>query len=373
MKVLQILYSGLGGHGSVALSLAAAADESGDWVNSLVFLGIEPLLPEYAKQCRLRGIAFEYVATRQGQPWWSWWNLYHVLDAHQPDAIVLHSVKAIIPCYLYARRRGIPLVAVEHQPNELKQPAEWWVSCLLMRFADAVVVLTTDYRDELARRLGVAFRAAKIHLIPNGIDTRAFAPQRAKPRSIDRPICVGMAARFSNRKRQELLIGAIEILQERDGPGSWQLSLAGEGETRAALQESVSGRHPKQPVSFPGYLAEQELQVWFAGLDIYAHASDGETLSTSLLQAMAMGLPIVGSDVPGIANLLSAEEKVGLVASEQSAQGFADALSEAVASWKSASHLGCLARVKVEREFSQIAMFASYQKVIDACVVARSA
>lgn len=373
MRVLQILYSGLGGHGSVAFSLSAAASQEGDWASSLVFLGIEPLLPEYSTQCEARGIAFEYVATRRGRPWRSWWQLYRVIEALRPDAIVLHSVKAILPCRLYASRCGIPLVAVEHQPNDLKQPAEWWVSRLLMRLADAVVVLTPDYRDELARRLGAAFQAEKLHLIPNGIDTQMFAPPQTGPRTIGKPIRVGMAARFSSRKRQELLIEAIEILQQRDGPGSWQLSLAGDGETRAALQARVGVPHTNQSVSFPGYLGEQELRAWFSSLDIYAHASDGETLSTSLLQAMAMGLPIVGSDVPGIANLLGAEEVVGLVAHDQSAQGFARALSEVVASGESASNLGGRARAKAEREFSQTVMFLAYQEVIDACVDARRA
>ncbi len=45
-----------------------------------------------------------------------------------------------------------------------------------MRLADAVVVLTPDYRDTLRSRLGEAWREDKVHVIPNRIDTDAFAP-----------------------------------------------------------------------------------------------------------------------------------------------------------------------------------------------------
>ncbi len=231
MKVVQILYSGLGGHGSVAFSLQAAAERAragapSDWTGGMIFLGIEPLLPEYERLCAERAIPPAYVQARRGSPWRSWQGVFRALSAMRPDVIILHSVKTILPVWLYARLRGVPLIAVEHQPNSLKTRSEWVASRLLMRLADAVVVLTPDYLAALRTGLGKAWRGDRVHLIPNGIDTDLFAPPGTRPARKQRPLTVGMAARFSDTKRPELLVAAMAILRERDGPDAWRLSLA---------------------------------------------------------------------------------------------------------------------------------------------------
>jgi glycosyltransferase involved in cell wall biosynthesis len=361
--VAQVLYSGLGGHGSVAFSLVeaarAAAGPDLEWQNSMVFVGIEPLLPEYARRCAQDGIPAAHVAARQGKPWASWVPLYRALRRARPDAIVLHSVKTILPCWLYARRHGLPLVAVEHQTNGLKTRAEWAVSRVLMWLADTVVVLTPEYRAALQAGLGRAFRPGKVHVIPNGIDTRAFAPrpdgaQRRPPRRI------GMAARFSAIKRHDLLIGALALLKAQDGADAWRLSLAGTGETLAGVQAQARAAGVAGMVEFPGFLGGDDLRDWFAGLDLYAHASAGETLSTSMLQAMAMGVPILGSDVPGITPLLAEGGGIGRVAA-QTPEAFARGLRALADPAGDGAARARRARALAVGKYSQDVMFAAYR------------
>lgn len=373
MKVAQILYSGLGGHASVAYSLQAAAQDAGDgWRGHMVFMGIEPVLPEYERLCRERGLPFDHVRTVAGRAWNAWGELGRALDAAAPDAIVLHSVKAILPAWLHAVRRRIPLIAVEHQPNSLKKPSEWVVSLLLMLLADQVVVLTPDYRDALKKGLGPAWRPGKVTLIPNGIDVSAYAPPADGARSPSgRPLRAGMAARFSYSKRQNLLVDAAALLAD-DGPDAWRMSLAGDGDTQPALAARVRDEGLEAIVDFPGYLGEGDLRAWFGGLDIYVHASDGETLSTSLLQAMAMGLPILGSDAPGISDLLGRGGGCGVLAKAQSGQGFADALRSLAAEPDRARALGGKARALAVEVFSQEAMYGAYRRIVDAALARRA-
>ncbi len=366
MNVLQILYSGLGGHGSVAFALAAAASAAGDrgWRTGMVFLGIEPLLPEYEALCAQRTIPRHYIRATAGKPWRSWTGLFAALKAAAPDAIVLHSVKAILPCWLYARGRGLPVVAVEHQTNSLKTRSEWVASALLMLLADTVVVLTPDYRDALKRGLGPFWREDKVALIPNGIDIEAFAPGARRPLD-GRPCVVGMAARFSAGKRQDRLVEAAARLRDADGADHWRLTLAGDGETRPELAARAAAAGLDGIVDFPGYLGDAPLKAWFETLDIYVHASDGETLSTSLLQAMAKGLPIVGSDVAGISDLLARAGGCGLLAADQSPEAFAAALRTLRQDPDLAQRLAAAGRRLAEDEFSQGAMFAAYRKVLE--------
>lgn len=363
MNIVQILYSGLGGHGSVVFSLDSASKAARAWTSRLIFLGIEPVLADYALKCRSEGTAFGYVRTRQGRAWMAWPAVYRELRRARPDAIVLHSVKAIVPCAIYARRHGVPILAVEHQPNALKSYAEHWVSRRVMRLADGVVVLTPEYRSQLRTALGKDWIEDKVHLISNGINITTFQPTERNPRSA-RPCTVGMAARMTGTKRQELLIAAIALLCEQDGRHAWRLSLAGEGDSLSELRARALSLGLDDVVSFPGYLGEAALQAWFGSLDFYAHASSGETLSTSLLQALAMGLPVVGSDVAGIKDLLASGGGVGLAVA-QTPEAFANAIRQLADDADLAAGLGRRARALVVAEYGHHTMFQKYQCILD--------
>nr|WP_281243944.1 glycosyltransferase family 4 protein [Dokdonella immobilis] len=360
--VTQILYSGLGGHGSVAFSLAAASRAANAWAPSLIFFGVEPVLPEYRAMCTANGITFQHVGTKPRRAWLAWPALYRALERSRPDAIVLHSVKAILPCALYAHRHGIPILAIEHQANALKRASEWWISRLLMRYADSVVVLTPEYRAQLQRGLGGHWRESKVHVISNGIDTDVYSPSGSVG-SLNSRRVVGMASRMTEIKRQDLLIDAMAILCAEDGNDAWQLSLAGVGETLQDLRTRVSALQLDEVVSFVGYLGEAALQEWFRGLDIYAHASSGETLSTSMIQALAMGLPVVGSDVAGIDNLLGSGGGVGLPVA-QTPEAFARAIRQLIDDPDLASGLRTRARALAVSEYGQLAMFEKYQCIL---------
>ena len=67
----------------------------------------------------------------------------------------------------------------------------------------------------------------------------------------------------------------------------------------------------KKKVVFKGFLNDKQLKDWFNGLDLYVHASSGEGMSISLLQAMSMEIPILASNVHGIKNLFKMCPKIG--------------------------------------------------------------
>jgi glycosyltransferase involved in cell wall biosynthesis len=84
-----------------------------------------------------------------------------------------------------------------------------------------------------------------------------------------------------------------------------ELVLAGTGETL----EQVKSRAKEMGLGenhcfFPGAIPEGELPAFFGTLDVWCHSSGGETMSTAIMQAMAAGLPIVASDVPGIRGMI---------------------------------------------------------------------
>lgn len=368
MKVVQVLYSGLGGHANVAFSIEKAALSNSTWFGLVIFFGIEQLLPDYRRRCSDLGVPLQYIQAREGTPWQSWWALFRALIRARPDAIVLHSVKTILPCWLYARLYSVPIVAVEHQSNSLKTSAERRTSKLLMRLADAVVVLTPAYRDGLRNLVGKAWREDKVHVIPNGIDTNCISPQRRLGSILGkRPRVLGMASRFTGIKRHDVLLAALVCLRDRGHGSDWHLSLAGDGETLDSLRQWAAEHELDEMIEFTGCLDETHLLSWYHNLDIYVQASDGETLSTSVLQAMSLGLPIVVSPVPGLEDLISAGG-CGLVAKGQTPEAFSDAFQSLVDDSALSNDIACRARELAVNEYSQETMFKRYHQLLNSCL-----
>jgi len=338
------------------------ADEDHRWRHTLCFAGIEPLLPTYAAMCEAEDVPFAYVRAVAGKPWRNYLPVLNWLRRTRPDAVILHSPTMLPGVLPYCRVRGIPLIVVEHQANDLKSRQDWIFSGLAMRLADAVVTLTPRHEAELAARLGKRFRRDKVTSIPNGVDAATLGPATPLSGGTDVPVRIGMAGRFSSTKRFDLLIDALEVLQ-RTTTRSWHVTLAGAGEhwdqVRAYAATKVAGG-----VGFEGMLTGNSLADWYRGLDIYCHASDGETLSVAVLQAMASGVPIVGSDVDGISNLLAGNPPCGILAQNQTAEGFAAAVMQLAGDPGKARAIALHARAEAVRLYDQRTTFARYDALV---------
>lgn len=358
---MQLLYSGLAGVGDVAFNIIQG-DAAGRYDHALLFVGVAPLRAAYVDRCRSNEADFRYVRSSPGKPWRAWRRTARALRALKPDIIILHGGgPSLAPCYFRAKLAGVPLLLVEHQSLATKSKIDWIFTALGQVLADRIVCLTPTYAAELHRRLGPGFRSGKNAIIANGIDVDAYARQ---PRRLGDRRTIGMAARLSYDKRFDLLIDAIgQLKKASDGP-EWRLTIAGDGENRSALEKRVLSRGLVDDVDFRGLLSPEDLQAWYKTLDLYVHASEGETMSMSLLQAMAAGLPIVASDVSGIHELLSVEPPIGRLVAGQSGAAFADAITKLAEDAPSAAQMGARAQRVCYDTFSRERMFEGYDSLI---------
>ena len=304
VDTIHILYSGLGGHGSVVFSLLEASEEM-QKRSMLVFYGVEPLIPEYIDKCKTMEIPYIHLQPKQGNPLKAWGRLFFIVSKKNIRYLFLNSVNAIIPVALAAKTRGKKLFVIEHMANALKTKFEKFCSSLAMRYADRVIVLTEVYRNDLEALLKNKFRPAKTLIIPNGIDTGKFVPGvKTNP-----GIAFGMVGRFTPSKDHKLLVQAFSELC-KNFPNIY-LRLAGDGETMPEIKALVNELGMGHAVILEGMLNEDAMVGFFHSLDIYTHISNGETMSTAIMQAMSCGLPILGSNVNGINNMVN--EEVGML------------------------------------------------------------
>jgi glycosyltransferase involved in cell wall biosynthesis len=326
MTVVQILYSGLGGHSSVGFSLVEA-DTSKEFRHIIIFYGIEDMPLSSVEKCKELGIEWFFVKKHVGLDVSSQRQVISILNKTKPAVILLHSVNLIVPVFYYQLGKKARLIAVEHQPNHLKTKLEWIWSLLLMRLAARVVFLTDLYRSQMKEKLGMFFNDKKVHVVNNGININLFKPLGAEASTISPDFKIGMLARLMATKDHSTLIRSFKLLlQNNNTGGQLQLHIAGEGEEKVALEKLVEELELTDSVYFRGMIAEAGTVDFLNELDIYVHASLGETMSTSIMQAMACRKPVVASDVMGINNMIK-DNNTGILVPAKDPSAMADAVA----------------------------------------------
>jgi len=362
MKVLHILYSGLGGHGNVFFSMVSA-DTAKEYNYAALFNGVEPPREEYIERCVHDNIAWSYVRKKRGLHPGFYLQLYRNIRRASPDVILLHGGIAIIPCRLAKLFSGnIKKILVrETQANHLKNRGDWLRLSLAMMFADKMVYLSEEYRAQVQQKLKWLYKKNRTVVIPNGIDLHLFSPSsELKQSSL---FVLGMQSRLVSIKDHSTLFAAFSLLKKQAPDLALQLQVAGDGECKNELVELAKQLKIEKNVVFCGTIGEKELVIFLQGLSIYVHASLGETMSTAIMQAMACGKPVVASDVNGINNMIQHNVN-GLLVPPREAEKMAFALMELINNEDLRKRLARSALVFAQENFSNLTMFERYKKAI---------
>jgi len=136
-------------------------------------------------------------------------------------------------------------------------------------------------------------------------------------RESDAPFRIVMASRFSDyQKRQELLIEAASLL---DPHLRVSMELIGDGANREALQSQIDRLGLREKVSLHAFMPQEALWDRMRGADLMCHACDYEGLGKILVESMAVGLPVLVSNVPPLNSLIVDGENGFLVDNEPAA------------------------------------------------------
>ena len=116
-----------------------------------------------------------------------------------------------------------------------------------------------------------------------------------------------MASRINNLKRHDLIVDSLQNSSLKNE--NLKCYFAGTGENIYLLKKKIKN---KNKFKFFGVLNSNSLKKWYQSLDFYIQATSGEGHSTSMLQAMGMNLPILGSNVSGVKNFLYPKRNIGI-------------------------------------------------------------
>jgi colanic acid/amylovoran biosynthesis glycosyltransferase len=162
------------------------------------------------------------------------------------------------------------------------------------------VACISDYCRSQLMKLVDPEHWAKLEIVRCGVDPSAFAPVERDGRSGRfEVLCVG---RLVADKGQRVLVDAVSRLRHDDI--DVRVTLAGDGPDRAHLEDRVSALDLRDAVTFAGLVDQGRIRDLCAAADAFCLPSFAEGLPVVLMEAMAMTLPVVTTQVMGTPELV---------------------------------------------------------------------
>lgn len=278
----------------------------------------------------------------------------------RPALVHFHSSKAGLVGRVAAWRAGVPAVFTAHgwgfKPGvpPARRALVWASEAGVARLA-ARIICVSEYDRQLAWRY-VPHSRQRLVAIHNGLDDH---PARATPQR--QPVRIIMTARFHEPKEQQLLLRAFARLGSRDA----ELLLVGDGPELAASQALARELQIDTRVRFLG--DRPDVPELLAQAQIFTLLSRYEGLPVSILEAMRAGLPVIASDVGGVAEEL-AHGSSGLLVPRGDVAAVAAALGTLVADPALRARMGAAGRQRFLDRFTRDRMLARtdavYQSVL---------
>lgn len=230
-------------------------------------------------------------------------NDIHVLHCHLPRAMVFGTLLK----KLYFKN----LVLVLHEHGDIFEEKSLlpWCYRRMHPLANRILACSDTAKRYITEKAGVP--AEKIQRIYSFVDTRAFNEIKLMGLRTDERMMAGLprstfvfgfAARLIQRKGwQEFLEAARHFKADPDV----KFLIAGEGADGKALRETIAEYGLEARVMFPGYF--HDVLKFYAMIDALVVPSHWEPLGMTVLEAMAMKIPVIAADVDGLNEVVETE------------------------------------------------------------------
>jgi len=368
MKIMYVINSfGAGGAERHLLALVGHIVRAGHSVmvvalTATVACGAKNIEDDF-KSAGARIATLDYAGVGWMRDAGRWFGLCKLAKAWAPD--ILHShlpradfaasfVKRIIPDTIW--------ISTVHDAYIKGVYSGYWVFRWLgwnWRLADHIVAVSGHAQRWVLDVLRLP--VAKTSIIYHGI---ARLPADIKKRSeisdADQPFLIGCLARFEPRKGIATLIKAMVTVCAKHPRA--RLVIAGSDPTGYANEmcRLANALHVSHAVRIQGF-CDDPLD-FLRRLDVFAFASVSEGFGIVLLEAMAVGLPVVASDIYPL-NYIVSRGQTGILANPAKPETFAAALIDLLENLELAYRMGEAGRRRCLEEFSEEKMMSSTESL----------
>jgi glycosyltransferase involved in cell wall biosynthesis len=300
------------------------------------------------------GIRTHVLETERRFSFTRWRRVKQLLRAERIDLVHAHGTRAHSNTFWAARQLGLPIIYTVHgwsfhpgQPLLIQQTRRLTEKLLLDRANRTICVSESNYRG------GLEFSdMSRAVVIKNGIDLQRFNPSlnmynvRAELDIASDVLLVGYIAHLTAQKGLLTLLRAVALL-----PSSLKVKflVAGDGALKGPAQELARQLKIESRVIFTG--SRQDVPDLLQALDIYCLPSRWESLSSGILEAMAMGKPVIASSIDATCEVIKHGVN-GLLVPVNAPEKLATAIQQLAASRELRHALGARAYQTIHAGFT---------------------
>jgi len=289
-------------------------------------------------------------------------QLIKKIDPLKPDVLHAQFGFSAVRILQVAKKMKLPLVVSFHgmdASHMLRKHAYRNGLKQVFKYSSAILVCNPAMANALPLS---AEQKEKVVWVPYGINLQQFNPQSRKESETLRILHVG---RFIEKKGVPDLIRAFGMLTTNQ---SVQLDLVGTGPEEELCRKLVKEGKLEQRVVFHGWKTQQEVKELLQQVDLFvlnsrvASNGDSEGLPVGILEAMAMGLPVVSTYHAAIPHEVD-HQVTGILVKEKDTKSLAQALNTLLRDSNQRKIMGITARAKAETVFSMEKMHTSLHTI----------
>jgi glycosyltransferase involved in cell wall biosynthesis len=328
-------------------------------------LGANPLLDGL----RARGVSViglpvgrEYVPNAVVQAW----RLVKLIRKNKYDIVQTFHQKADTYGAVIARLSGVKhLISSKRDTGELRKPWHFFLNRRLQSLFDAFIVVAEAVRVAVMAHDHVP--GSRITTIYNGVDITRFRVPTAEQRSDARThlgfaaddFVVGMVAGFRPEKNHEVFFAGL--LEAAPSIPSLKVLALGAGPLLAQFRQRITQTVLAARTVFTGDVSGVVPCLWAMDVGCLTSGSN-EGFSNAIVEQMAVGLPVIVTDVGGNAEAVVDGEN-GRVIPPRDVTAFSSALIDLHANPARAAAMGRASRTRVEERFSLERMCAAHVRL----------
>ncbi len=282
-------------------------------------------------------------------------RLKRILERERIDILHTHHLGPFIYGVPAAMLAGCARVHTEHSHELYDVARRRWLGASMSSLAEVVAVSpeVSEYRKRFPGHCRV---------IPNGVPlAQPSAALRARGRELievgDGELVVGCAARLSPEKDHRGLLEAFAQLDRQ--VGGLVLACAGDGPMLGVLRRHADDLGLGERVRWLGSI--EDMDPFYASLDVCVLNSTREGLPLSLLEAMAFGVPVVATEVGGVGTLLA--DGAGVLVPPGDPTSLATELEKLLRDRALAASIGARGEARVRSRYDVEVMVDAYLEV----------
>jgi glycosyltransferase involved in cell wall biosynthesis len=281
-------------------------------------------------QVQRLGYAFKFANTNimLGLPWVLWRADFDIAHTHMPTPWTADWTVLITKL---KKKRSVLTIHNDMDKPGLIGKIFTWIYLntffrLTIRLADSIIIVNPDWQTAF-KKTSHLFKNVleKVVTVPNGVDVEMFQPSLEKIQE-NTVLFVSILDKHHHFKGFEYLLDAVSKLKITIP--NMSLVVIGEGELVKKYQADAERLGIEKIVKFEGKKTQTELAKYYQNARVFVLPSkEIEGFGIVLLEAMASGIPVVTTDIAGMASEIQ-KRQAGLVVHPRDSKQLAEAISE---------------------------------------------